>query len=352
MTITQKYNFPTKQIESLIPERLLEQSIYSLNNLNHQSLKCNKPVFSEIANINYTSKIQIKSNPINLKPIYSKTSIGAVDTSTIKIGETEKGTLIAIRGAIIQKQNKKHQYTRVGPFIFHITEKNRNQIYYELEKSLTKGNKKPQYNRIHLWQIPAQIAYLLERWLQNLLTQRINNGIILFDGSLTTEINNSPLFNLKKIINKAKENNSTILAFSKITKLRSNGHLITDKLPKQEPPYILETSGLANKFPLVNFGDIYVAKLARSKYAFRLDIDKEQEFQTKIKAIEKLIGNDYLIHGYPEMLRLAHVLCTFTANELVAIKYFLTSKHGIRIINKPDMHRILFGPFGKGEIYR
>lgn len=351
IAITQKYNFPTKTKESLIPERLLQQSIHSLNNLNHQSLKCDQSILSEFANNNYPSKIQIKNKPIALKPVFSQTSIGAADTSTIKIGETKKGTLIAIRGAIILKQNKKYQYSRVGPFIFHITENNRNQIFCELEKSFTRVNKKTPINKFQLWQIPKQIALLLERWLQNSLTQIIKNGLILFDGSLTAGINNSPLFCLKTIINKAKKNNSTILAFSKITKLRSNGHLITDKLPNQDPPYILETSGLANKFPLVNLGDIYISKLGRSNYAFRLDIDKEVSFQSKLGALEKLIGNDYLIHGYPETLSLAHILCTFTANEIVAIKHFLNSKHGIKIITKPNMHRLLFGPFGKGESF-
>jgi len=193
------------------------------------------------------------------------------------------------------------------------------------------------------------IASLLERWLQDSLTKRIKNGIILFDGSLTSGTNDSPLYHMKDILKKAKENNSTILAFSKITKLRSNGYLITDKLPNYNPPFILETTGVSSKLPLVLLGDIYVAKLKKTNYAFRMDIDKEIPFQIRKKAVEKLLGNDCLIHGYPETLRLAHVLCTFTANEIVAIKHFLTSKHGIRIINKPDMHKILFGPFGKGE---
>jgi hypothetical protein len=199
-------------------------------------------------------------------------------------------------------------------------------------------------------QIPMYIASLLERWLQNSLTKRIKNGIILFDGSLTSGTNESPLYCLKDILNKAKKNNNTILAFSKITKLRSNGYLITDKLPDYDPPYIIETIGVSNKLPFVLLGDIYVAKLMKTNYAFRMDIDKEIPFLTRKEAIERLLGNDFLIHGYPETLRLAHVLCTFTANEVVAVKHFLTNKHGIRIINRPDMHKILFGPFGKGEI--
>jgi hypothetical protein len=50
-------------------------------------------------------------------------------------------------------------------------------------------------------------------------------------------------------------------------------------------------------------------------------------------------------------LRLAHILCTFTANEVLAMQHFITRKHGIQMINRPDMHKLLFGPFGKGEIY-
>jgi hypothetical protein len=350
IAITQKYNFPKNIIEQTLPERLFEQSLYSLNWLNNQQFQSDNSIHSEFFNENnFPSRLHIKNKAISLGPLNIKTNIGAVDTSTIKIGETKKGTLFAIRGAISQKQNKKYKYTRIGPFVFHITEKNKNQIFYELEKSFFKKYKKPYLNKFNLLQIPTHIAFLLERWLQNSLTQEIKNGIILFDGSLTSGITDSSVGYLKNILRIAKEKNNTILAFSKITKLRSNGYLITEKLPKHDPPYILETSGMSSKFPFINLGDIYVAKLAKSKYAFRLDIDKEIPFKNRKNAIEKLIGNDFLTHGYPETLRLAHVLCTFTANEIIALKHFLNSKHKIRIINRPDMHKILFGPFGKGE---
>jgi hypothetical protein len=81
-----------------------------------------------------------------------------------------------------------------------------------------------------------------------------------------------------------------------------------------------------------------------------LDIDKEVPFLNRVEAVEKLIGND-VFQSYPETLRFAHILCTFTASEVLAIQHFITSKHGIRIINRPDMHRLLFGPFGRGEGY-
>jgi hypothetical protein len=348
-TITQKYNFPNECKDSTLPKRFFEQSLHSLNRLNYQSFQLKQSYFTEITDTPiYTSKSQLKNTPIFLNVNNQNTTIGAVDTSTIKIGETQKGILIAIRGAIIQKYSKKYKYTRIGPFIFHITDKNRNQIYNELKKSCFRNNKK-QLTKPNFLQIPMYIAFLLERWLQNSLTKSIKNGIILFDGSLTSGITDSPVNRIKEILYKARENNNTILAFSKNTKLRSNGYLITDNLPNFEPPFILETTGVNSKLPLVPLGDIYIAKLKKTKYAFRLDIDKEVSLEIRKRAVEKLLGNDFLIHGYPETLRLAHVLCTFTANEIVAVKHFLTRKHGIRIINRPNMHKILFGPFGKGE---
>ena len=334
-----------------LPKRLFEQSLNSLNRLNHQYLQLNQQHLQQINDNNmYDSSLQIRKYPIYLNPNYQNTTIGAVDTSTIKIGETSKGILIAIRGANIQRQNKKYVYNRIGPFIFHITERNRNQIINALERACFKIQIERHFNKPNLLQIPMHIASLLERWLQNKMVKQIKGGLILFDGSLTSVTNDSSLRHMKNILYQARENKNTILAFSKMTKLRSNGYLITDRLPNYKTPYLLETTGINAKLPIVLLGDIYVAKLNKSNYAFRMDIDKETAFENRKKAVEKLLGNDYLIHGYPETLRLAHVLCTFTANEVVAVKHFLTTKHGIRLINRPDMHKILFGPFGKGEI--
>ncbi len=195
--------------------------------------------------------------------------------------------------------------------------------------------------------MPTRLASLLERWLQLLLVKTTNNSIILFDGSLTGGTIDTPVHRLHEILNIARRNKNIVLAFSKATNLRMNGYLITERLPEQEAPYLLETKGLHFKPPTIVFGDVYVAKLQRANVAFRLDIDKEIDFTNRIEAVEKLLGNDLLQQGYPETLRLAHILCTFTANEVLAIQHFASRKHRIQIINRPDMHRLLFGPFGK-----
>jgi hypothetical protein len=350
-TITNKYNFPQPTIDSILPQRFFEQSIQTLKQVQNQTIKINQQIQQFSPTEHYPPNIQLKSTPITLKPDHQETIVAAIDTSTIKIGETTTGILSAIRGATTWKQNGAYKYTRVGPFIFHITEDNKNQLYNSLENAYFSTA----YGNCHqaapnIMQMPMRLASLLERWLQTMLAKTINNGVLLFDGSLTCGTPETPIQRLREILGYARKKQSTILAFSKATTLRANGLLITEQLPNSDPPYLLETAGLHSKPPMMLLGDVYVARLNKANLAFRLDIDKETPVEQRIDALEKLLGNDLYTQSYPETLRLAHILCTFTANEVLAIKHFITRKHGIQIINRPDMHRVLFGSFGfRGE---
>jgi len=154
---------------------------------------------------------------------------------------------------------------------------------------------------------------------------------------------------MKEILTNGRNRCNIVLAFSKMTNLRVNGCLITDLVCDHKPPYLIETVGLRLKPPMILLGDVYVAKLSKGNCAFRLDIDRDVPCDSRIEAVERLIGNDLLTQSYPETLRLAHILCTFTANEVLAMQHFITRRCGLQLINRPDMHRLLFGPFGKGE---
>ena len=349
---TPTYNFPQPSIDTALPQRFLEQSLYSLKQVHHHPLQLNQQNYPQIGiNTQCPSTLQLKPDPILLKPNHQETIVAAVDTSTIKIGETSTGIIVAIRGAATWRQNRIYKYTRLGPFVFHITEENKNQVYNALEKAYFSTSYAISHQATpNLMQMPTRLASLLERWLQTMLAKTVNHGILLFDGSLTAGTIDTPTQRLKEILSYARRNSTTVLAFSKATTLRANGHLITDQLPNQEPPYLLETTGLHSKAPMVLLGDVYVARLNKANMAFRLDIDHETDYSTRMDALQKLIGNDLYTQSYPETLRLSHILCTFTANEVLAMQHFITRKHGIQIINRPDMHKLLFGPFGRGEI--
>lgn len=337
-------------MDTALPQRFVELSIHSLRQVRNQPLQLNQQVIQQDNFCdNYPTTLQLKRQPIPLTPRPRETLIAAVDTSTIKIGETTTGIIIAVRGANVWKENFSYHYKRLGPFIFHVTEDNKKEVYNALERSYFNTQYAASHHTPSLLQMPTRLANLLERWLQAMIARIATNGLILFDGSLTSGTFDTPVERMRETLSTARRHGNTVLAFSKATCLRSNGYLITDLLPEHDPPYLLETSGLRFKPPTILLGDVYVARLNKANLAFRLDIDREIPFLNRIEAVERLVGNDLYLQNYPETLRLAHILCTFTANEVLAIQHFITRKHGIQIVNRPDMHRLLFGPFGKGE---
>lgn len=328
----------------------VDLSLHSLKDAFNMTFQVNQQTIQQFNGVDkFDQKLRFKFKPLPLNPIHEENIVTAIDTSTIKIGETNLGIIIAVRGAIVWKLNRRYRYTRFGPLIFHVTEENKRQVYQTLENTYFAHTKDDHQSTPSLFQMPTRMACLLEHWLWKMTAETMTNSLILFDGSLTAGTAETPAHRMKEILSVARHGDNTVLAFSKMTKLRINGRLITEPLPGHVPPYLLETEGLRPKPPIVLFGDIYVAKLAKGNLAFRLDIDKYIQPERQVESVERLLGNDLVSESYPETLRLAHILCTFTANEVLAMKHFVTRRFGLQIVNKPDMHRLLFGLFGKGE---
>jgi len=338
-------------MDTTLPHQFIELSLRSLKNAPDQPSQLNQQTIQQFNNMGpLDQSLRLKLEPLPLTPSHKGNIVVAVDTSTIKMGETSTGIVIAVRGANVWKQNRHYRYMRFGPFIFHVTEENKKEVYETLQRTyFSSMSEHGHQGAPSFFQMPTRIASLLERWLQTMAAKTMNNGLILFDGSLTAGTAETPTHRIKEILDTARKRNNVVLAFSKMRNLRVNGHLITDLLPEHKPPYLLETEGLKLKPPMVLLGDVYVARLTKGKLAFRLDIDKEIRPEPRIEAVEKLLGNDLFTESYPETLRLAHILCTFTANEVLAMQHFVTRRFGLQIINRPDMHRLLFGLFGKGE---
>jgi hypothetical protein len=340
-------------MDTTLPHQFIELSLHSLKHATDPYFQLNQQTVQQFNSPEiHDQRLRLRLEPLPLRPLQQEKIVAAVDTSTIKIGETSTGIVIAVRGANVWKQNRRYRYMRFGPFIFHVTEENKKQVYETLERTyFSSSHEHSHQGAPSFLQIPMRIASLLERWLQTMAAKTISNGLILFDGSLTAGTAETPTHRMKEILDTARKRDNVVLAFSKMTNLRVNGHLITELLPEHKPPYLLETEGLKPKPPMVLLGDVYVARLTRGNLAFRLDIDKEISPELRIEAVQKLLGNDLFAESYPETLRLAHILCTFTANEVLAMQHFVTRRFGLQIINRPDMHRLLFGLFGKGDGY-
>jgi len=376
---TPKYNFPPHTLEdTTLPQRFLELSLRSIKNIHNGEALYQPYETTTEDTLNPTEEITptfqgqttLKLRTIQLKPKPNPQPVIAIDVSSIKIGETNTGIILALRAATVWKQNGTgYRYLRFGPFPFHITEENKQEIYSLFNQY---SRDAPEADSNHIWimsetrggtadffksrsppsliNMQTRMTTLLERWLQTQIAAQTQNSLILLDGSLTAGIGDTPISIMAQLLYTASSHHNTILAITKATRLRLNGHTLTDLINKSKPPCLLQTDGqAASAYQHIHFmGNIYVAKLSPSPYAFRLDIDQKTPTTQAIQAVEHLIANDLVLDGYPETLRLAHIYSTFTANEVIGIQRFLAQTHGIKTIQRPNIRRLLFGPYGKG----
>jgi len=306
----------------------------------------NQPATEHIADATPIMKIQQPSTikTIPLEPIVDERPVVAVDVSSIRIGETETGELCAIRGAIVWKEKTRYRYQRIGPFPFHITEQNKKEIQKLFRNNHFEFSEAP--NVINM---QARMGNLFERWLQLGISCSAYGTIILWDGSMTAGMVDSPVDEMSRLLETARNRLSTVLAFSKNTNLRFSGYKLTDYAEKAVPPCLLQINGFpVPSGPVILLGDVYVAKLTRGVCSFRLDIDKKVPREQGIGAVQSLLGNEVLVQSYPETLRLAHIYSTFTATEVIGIQRFIAHQYGLKIVTRPNVRRMLFGPFGKG----
>jgi hypothetical protein len=343
-----RYNFSDIFVNSFgLPDGLVDLCLLSLRKLQRQQTKLVKLDDADVL-LNPRSRAG-SFEVIPLRPLREDTSVVGVDVSSIRIGETTDGVLLAVRGAAVWNVHHVYRYLRLGPFLFHITENNKNQIFGLLRKY---QNDLPielaASDFVHL---QMRIASVLERWIQSNLCSKCSNTLILLDGSLTAGTPDTPESVVAKILQTAKIRANTILAFSKLSRIRFNGQVLTEIALNGTSPCLVKVSdflGGTGNFKL--FGNVYVARFSDDDICFRLDVDKDLQRSQVLDAVQRLLGNDVFHHGYgyPETLRLAHIYSTFTANEVIGMQRYLEHERELKISVKPNIRRLLFGPFGKG----
>ncbi len=347
ITTAPKYNFPLPKEDLQIPQHFIELSIRSLKKPQQlqRSFATNPdtPFFA----LEYPEQLPTTTRLVRLGPNPIRTPIVAVDVSSIKLGETDSGILLAVRGAIVWKKTRGYRYVRLGPFPFHITRKSKDEIWSRLQNHET-TYKQGQHSPSSLY-MQTKLTTLLERWIQRSVNQATHGGIILWDGSLTAGTPETPVHIMKRMLEEAVTRQNTILAFSKMTRLFLNGSRLTDLIWKHPPPCLLQIQNYPTRLgPMRLMGNIYVAKLTRGSCAFRLDIDRQLPCVEAVEAVQKLLGNELIVQSYPETLRLAHIFSTFTATEVLGMQRCLSQESKIRVLARPNVRRILFGRFGKG----
>jgi hypothetical protein len=194
---------------------------------------------------------------------------------------------------------------------------------------------------------------MFERWLQQNAVSTFTNAIVLLDGSLTTGTPDNPARNLQAILSTALDRGNRIVAFSKKTGLTIGGRSVIHLLDSVRAPCLLDIDSSVREqfpaYPIKLLGRVFVGKFSADGYAFRVDIDRGLDEGQAVRAAAGLLANDVVEQGYPETLRLAHIHATFTATEVIAMQRHIMTNYGAQIVNRFNLRRSLFGPFGTGR---
>ena len=194
-----------------------------------------------------------------------------------------------------------------------------------------------------------RIRNSLERWLQLSVCRSLANALVLLDGSLVAGAPESPS-EMENILGIARRSDNLVIAISKNTQLRINGKPITVLLEQNTEPCLLNVDEqIRNQFPscpIQFLGRVFVGKLAKSAFPFRIDIDRRASVEDCVHGLKQLAGTDIVDRGYPETLRVAHILSTFTAGDVLAVQSLAAARFGVQLMPKIALRRSLFGPFG------
>jgi len=272
-------------------------------------------------------------------------SILAVDTTSFRIGETERGIVAAYRASIIGFDGEKYDIVKLGPFIVHLTDENKGYVYNYLRRKL--GLSEVDDKRVpKVYKMVDRVRNLIERYLQFVTAGYIKDGLILWDGSLTGDTVDTPRKILVEALNKAVESNNTVFGVSKTSNLRTaDGYRLIDLLNDvYEPAYIkvhhLLKRELANRI----LGEVYAVKFSPQGFTFRVDIHPRKGSDSE-RELRRLISICPVFNGYPEPLRQAHVSCYFTGNEVLALQAYVIEKYGLEVVPAFDVRKFVLYPF-------
>jgi len=344
--------YPDDSLDA-IPERFVEFCRHSIEGIRGNLLYTEPMASAALAGTEYDgaelSTLQLQSlgeeHVEPLEPISTTRPIIGVDTSTIKLGELADGVLCAVRGALVLLENKSYRYVRYGPLVFSIGYGSLATTHDLIGLGLPPFSGEPNVDSLL-----KRIRNVLERWLQFNACSMIHGGFMLLDGSLTAGTPDNPSKDLERILETARRRESTVLAISKKTKLRIENRSLTDFLENQLKACILDVDEQVTDqfppYPVRFLGRVFVGKLAKSGFSFRMDVDREISMAETMMGFRELAGTDIVDQGYPETLRMAHILATFTAGDVLAMQAFAAAQYGVQLLPKLALRRSLFGPFG------
>jgi NurA domain-containing protein len=264
------------------------------------------------------------------RPIRENTMVSAIDSSSIKLAETEDGALYAIKcGVAMAFGGAALMHFKIGPMLFYLSEST---IFdSELDDRLARLVLADSDTARRLIRVRA------ERAIQSELSSHLHNSIILVDGSLRNSLFEDRGCSMAKIAENCTLNKNLIAGISKNTKLKILERAAAPLVNIPGPAYI-EVDVIIKSLVRGSIGRNLMAKLDKNTAVLRVDVvgDKDQ-------ALGRLLGNDPIACGYPETLRLAHHVSTFTNTEMTCLRSHVLNTYQVTELMANDIRHTLLG---------
>ena len=295
---------------------------------------------------NYAEEtLEIESMPdsVDLSRDSNPIEIAAVDTSSLVLGETDQGTGVAIRGAVIVQRGDRFETHTLGPYVAHVTPSNARDIYSTLRKAL--GMQAGTASEPSLFKIVDRIRNMIERLAQRYANRRISNGIVLWDGALTRSMD-TPKEVFDESFRQAMARSNHIVSVTKTTRLwlRSDRRLLDAFAGRSRSEMCEIPTDRIRTNPRDILGTVHVVRFTPDGFSFRVDVKAQSGHCCDI--IRQVKGNCLFRYGYPEPLCRAHINAFFTPTEGMALQGMFADRHRLQIIPAFNLRTYVFGPFG------
>jgi hypothetical protein len=279
----------------------------------------------------------MRSDPYNtttvttIRPIKENALVAAIDSSSIKLAETEDGSLYAIKcGVATAYASHTLMHFKIGPVLFYLSEKTVHES--ELEERLS---------RLVLLDddlAKRLIRVRVERAVQKEIASHFTNSIILVDGSLKASIFEERDRSIRKISESSVLRKNMLVGISKSTRLKALDRAAAPLTKVPEPAYI-EVDDIIKSLIRNTIGSNLMVKLEKgSSPILRADIVGDTS-----QSLGMLLGNDVVAGGYPETLRLAHHISTFTSTEVTCLRSHILNNYDVTELAAEDIRRTLLG---------
>ncbi len=265
------------------------------------------------------------------RPLHEKTLVAAIDSSCVKMAETEDGSLYAVKcGIATAIDGHALMHFRIGPFLFYVTESSLRES--ELDDRLAKAVLLDDDIAKRLVRIRT------ERAVQKELASHLVGSMILVDGSLRGSIFEDRQRSINKISEECVLRKNTVIGVSKATRFRPLERAAGPLLKVPGPAYI-DVEIIVKSLVRNSAGSNVMVRLDGTGPALRADIIGAGNSES----LGRLIGNDAISSGYPETLRLAHHISTFTGTEITCLRSHVLNTYDVTELAADDIRRTLLG---------